>query len=208
MHAARIAFILLLSFASVLLVPAVATADAQSERFIKDRQAELTTALRKGDRAKVDEVFDVMIDYKSIARDSLGEHWDRLKNEQRTQFICILRNLVSDAYRRDLEKTLNYEVRYKGSSKVERGHLVKTVATSKTDKREEPISIDYVVHQVGDKLMVRDILTEDSSLVGNYNAQFRRIIKKKGFDALIEKMEKKLGDRAKACRPKPRHGAG
>jgi phospholipid transport system substrate-binding protein len=194
--------VVVLSFLLVTLLAAVAQAEPAPEQFIKDRQSELTAALRKGDRSKVDDVFDVMIDYAAIAKDSLGEHWGSLSTDQRAQFICILRNLVSRAYRRDLEKTLDYDVQFNGGNKVERGHLVKTVATSKTDDHEEPVSIDYVVHEVDGKLKVRDILTEDSSLVGNYNAQFRRIIKKKGFDVLIEKMEKKLGDKAKACRPK------
>jgi ABC-type transporter MlaC component len=76
------------------------------------------------------------------------------------------------------------------------------VAIHKTDEREEKVRIDYVVYRVGEEQKVRDILTADSSLVGNYSAQFQRIIKKRGFDVLIDRMEKKLGAKATACRPK------
>jgi ABC-type transporter MlaC component len=63
--------------------------------------------------------------------------------------------------------------------------------------------------------MVRDIVTEGSSLVNSYRAQFRRIIekkgKKKGVDELFQLMEKKLekkrakekqsGGTSKTCSP-------
>ncbi len=195
---------LLVSFLLVALAPSLAHAERTPQQFIKDQQVVLTSAIRDGDRAKVDQAFELMIDYRTIARDSLGDEWGKLKKTQQDQFVCILRSLVGDAYRRHLEKTLNYSVEFTGSSAIDKGHIVKTVATSKTDKRQDPVTIDYVVHTVDGELRVRDIRTEDSSLVDTYHSQFGRIIKKKGFDELVGRMEKKLGEKARACRPPPR----
>ena len=57
---------------------------------------------------------------------------------------------------------------------------------------EVPVTIDFNVHKVGSQLKIRDIVTEGSSLTSNYRSQFRRIIKKKGFDELIKRMKTKL----------------
>ena len=201
MKTARPLSLLFVSFLFVSLLSGPSVADPASEAFVRRNQEELVSALREGDRTKIDEVFDAMIDYPTIGRDSLGEYWGELSVVQQEYFVCILKTLVSDAYRRDLRKTLDYQVEFQGSDEVERGSLVKTVAKSKTDKREDPISINYVVHRVGkDKtLMVRDIVTEGSSLVNSYRSQFRRIIekkgKKKGVDELFQLMEKKLEKR-------------
>ena len=66
-----------------------------------------------------------------------------------------------------------------------------TVATSKTDKRAEPVSVDYALHEVKGQWKVYDIVVEGSSLVGNYNSQFRKIIRKQGFGELIIRMKRR-----------------
>ena len=67
----------------------------------------------------------------------------------------------------------------------------------KTDARKEQIHIDYLVHKVSGSPRVYDIITEGSSLVKNYNSQFRRIIKKGGFSDLLERMRKKAAAESK-----------
>jgi phospholipid transport system substrate-binding protein len=66
------------------------------------------------------------------------------------------------------------------------------VARNKKNEREEPVSIDYIVHKVDGKWRIYDIVTEGSSLVSNYKSQFRRVIKKNGFETLMDRMKKKL----------------
>ncbi|MGE3670067.1 MAG: ABC transporter substrate-binding protein, partial [Polyangiaceae bacterium] len=61
----------------------------------------------------------------------------------------------------------------------------------KTDKREEPLSIDYVVATERGSLKIIDIVTEGSSHTRGYRSQFKRILKKKGWDELIRLMKKK-----------------
>jgi phospholipid transport system substrate-binding protein len=167
-----------------------------AESFVKAKQTELSSLLKKGKSAandkKVADVFDQMLDYETLAKESLGAEWDKLKPEERKEFQDVLKRLVRNAYRKNLKKTLDYEITFKGESKAKKGVLVKTAAKSKKDSREEPITIDYVVHQVDGKWRVFDIVTEGSSLVNNYKSQFRRVIKQKGFGELMTRMKKKL----------------
>ncbi len=173
------------------------TAWAESaEAFVKARQAELTEILRKGDtpdtKRQIGAVFDGMLDYDKLARESLAGEWDGLNEAQRTEFQGLLKQLVQRAYKKNLRKTLDYAVTFKGEDDAKDGALVQTVARHKTDKRKEPISVDYVLHKVEGKWRVYDIVTEGSSLVRNYQNQFRRIINKKGFSELIARMRKKV----------------
>jgi phospholipid transport system substrate-binding protein len=169
-----------------------------AEDFVKSRQNELTAILRKPESAanqkEISAVFDRMLDYDKLAKDSLGDQWDKLSADQQKEFQGLLTQLVQRAYKKNLRKTLDYDVSFKGQDAAKKGYLVQTVANHKTDKRSEPISVDYALHQVGGKWLVYDIITEGSSLVGNYKSQFRRIIEKNGFPALIEKMKKKMGE--------------
>lgn len=175
-------------------LPTTARADASPEAFIKGKQAELTALLKKGAGSdkKVEAVFDGMLDYESLAKESLGKHWADRSDEEKKEFHDVLKRLVRNAYRKNLKKTLDYDISFKGESSAKKGVLVRTVAKSKTNAREEPISIDYVVHKVDGKWRVKDIVTEGSSLVRNYQSQFGRVIKKKGFAELMKRMKKKL----------------
>ncbi len=166
-----------------------------AEAFVKARQEELTAILRKPDSAatqkEIGAVFDRMLDYDKLAKDSLGDQWDKLTPDQQKEFQGLLTQLVQRAYKKNLRKTLDFDVTFKGQDDASKGYLVKTVATHKTDKRQEPISVDYAVHQNGGQWRIYDIITEGSSLVGNYKSQFRRIIQKNGYPALVERMKKK-----------------
>ena len=170
-----------------------AYADSGPQGFVKSKQGELSTLLKKGSsEKKLEAVFDQMLDYETLAKESLGSEWDKRSAEEKKEFQDVLKRLVRNAYRKNLKKTLDYDVSFKGESKAKKGVVVKTVAKSKKNDREEPISIDYVVHKVGGKWRVYDIVTEGSSLVNNYRSQFRRVIKKDGFDVLLARMKKKL----------------
>ena len=141
---------------------------------------------------KISTIFDEILDYDALARESLATHWAGLNATQRQEFTTTLQRLVQAAYRKNLKKTLDYDVVVKGEVALDGGTLVKTTATHRSKKREAPVTIDYALHKVDGKWRIFDIVTEGSSLAKNYKSQFNRVIRKKGFDELLARMKKKL----------------
>lgn len=187
-----IPFLTLLSLLLAFAGPALAADGADAT--LKAKQSELTAQLKKGkatDVKKMDQIFDDLLDYGALAKDSLGKHWDDLSEAERKEFQDMLKRLVKNAYRKNLKKTLNYDVTYDGTTEAKKGVLVKTVAKSKTNVREEPVHIDYAMHKLDGRWVVGNIVTEGSSMVGNYRSQFGRVIKKNGFAELMRRMKKK-----------------
>lgn len=178
-----------------LSMPAWAS-EPSAESFMKDRQAELAALVKKtpasGNSKKIETVFDSILDYEALAKGSLRTQWDSRSDAERHEFQEVLKQLVQRAYRKNLEHTASYDVQFDGASQEGGTFIVRTVAHSRTNAREEPISIDYVVHRDGESFRIQDIVTEGSSLVGNYNQQFSRIIKKDGFAELLRRMKSKL----------------
>src|SRR5690606_7733968 len=138
--------------------------------------------------------FDALLDYDAFAKNSLVDEWASLSPAQRDEFKSLLTTLVQRSYTKNIRDTLDYNITFKGESEAKAGKLVRSVAKHKTDARKESVHIDYLVHQVGGKWRVYDIITEGESLVGNYTNQFRRVIKKDGFSGLIAKMRKKADE--------------
>jgi phospholipid transport system substrate-binding protein len=183
--------ILPLVLAFSLAVPSVALA-AQAEDFMKDKHAELATLVKQNQDKKLEAMFDEVLDYDALAKASLGDEWDARTAEERAEFQKLLTQLVRAAYRKNLKKTADYEVTFKGEEPGKGGILVRTEAKSRKNAREEAITIDYLMHQVDGKWRIRDIVTEGSSMVANYKSQFRRIIKKDGFPELLKRLKNKV----------------
>lgn len=168
--------------------------EASPGGFMKERQAELFSLVKQRAPKKIETAFDSLLDYDALAQQSLRTHWEARSEAERREFTEVLKQLVQRAYRRNLDRTVNYDVSFEGESREADRFLVKTIAKSRKDAREEPISIDYVVRKAGASFRVADIVTEGSSLVNNYNQQFNRIIKKEGFPELIRRMKRKLAE--------------
>lgn len=187
-------FHLIVVLSLLLGFSAPALADGGAEATLKAKQGDLSALLKKGkaaDTKKMDQIFDELLDYDTLAKDSLGSHWDDRSDAEKKEFQDVLKRLVKNAYRKNLKKTLNYEVTYDGTAEAKKGVLVKTIAKHKTNSREEPIHIDYAMHEVDGHWRVMNIVTEGASLVNNYKSQFGRVIKKQGFAELMKRMKKK-----------------
>lgn len=188
---ARRAF-LTLAMGSLCLAISPLSLAASAEDFVKAKQAELTRLLKQGrPEAELDRVFDQVLDYRQLAEAALGEHWAGRTDAEREEFTGLLSKLVRASYRKNLKKTLGYDVVYKGTEKGKNGEVVRTVAKGTTDARQEPLSIDYVVRSEVKGQRIVDVVTEGSSMVGNYRASFNRIMKKGGFAEVLKRMRKK-----------------
>lgn len=185
---------------SLVLAAAPAVWAASAEDFVKSKQAELMKLVKQGKPdAEVDKVFDQVLDYRILAEAALGEHWADRTDAERAEFTQLLSKLVRNSYRKNLKKTLGYEVAYKGTEKGKDGEVVRTVATSSKDAREEPLSIDYVVRVEGSGQRIVDVVTEGSSMVANYRSSFSRIMKKGGFPEVLKRMRKKADSGSSAA---------
>jgi phospholipid transport system substrate-binding protein len=181
-----------LAAASLLLSLAPLALAASAEDFVKAKQTELMKLVKQGKPdAEVDKVFDQVLDYRVLAEAALKDHWSERTDAEREEFTGLLAKLVRASYRKNLKKTLGYDIAYKGTEQGKDGEVVRTVATSTKNAREEPLSIDYVVRTQGAGQRIVDVVTEGSSMVGNYRSSFNRIMKKGGFAEVLKRMRKR-----------------
>ncbi len=162
---------------------------------VKAKQTALFDLLKQASSSndkKVASLFDEMLDYQTLAEGSLGSEWAARSDAEKAEFSDLLKQLVRKSYEKNLKKTLAYNVEYVSESAKGSAVLVKTRAVSKTDAREEPVEVSYVLAEKSGAWRVQDIITEDVSLVSSYRSQFTKIVKKDGFPKLIQKMKDKI----------------
>lgn len=181
---------LMLSFGLTLAGAAFA---GPATDIVRAKQTTLFELLQKpGNDAKVAATLDEILDHQAIAQASLGSEWANRSDAEKAEFGGLLKQLVRRSYERNIKKTINYDIQYIGETEKNAQIVVATKAVSKTDKRADPIEIEYKLASKEGKWRVVDITTDGVSLVSSYRSQFTKIIKKDGFPALITKMKDKI----------------
>lgn len=138
--------------------------------------------------SQVNSTLDGMVDYDELTRRAFGKPcppgisecknwWDTFGAEDQKELTALLKRLVEKNYRKNLQKTLNYDVTYRGARTVAGNETrVITEAKAKDKPREPPVRVDYVVLPNNGKHFVVDIYTENSSLTKNYYQDFNKMM--------------------------------
>lgn len=169
---------------------AVRTASQTMSALLR-KQVKASSAEEKRLAAKVVERLRGFLDVDELGKLALTDHWDKLEEAQRREYLGLLRTLIEANYIRGLRANLEYKVTYEGETK--RGDDVVVATRIHTRRRGRPvvIAVDYLVRRQGDRWKTIDVITDGVGLVENYRAQFNRIIAKEGLKGLLERMRKR-----------------
>jgi ABC-type transporter MlaC component len=170
--------------------------------FIKAGQTKLTGLLKQAptpDRdTKLAAAMDDLVNYPELVRRCFKEDWTaKLNDAQRAEVADLLKQLVQKNYRKNLKRTLDYEISYTGDVPVAgtSDTRVKTEAKNKAptaNPRDPAVQVDYVV--AGTPYRIVDIITEGSSLTNTYYGQFHKMLAPdgQGYAHLVSKLKEKL----------------
>jgi len=180
-----------------LAVPALAHAqdeapdEAQEIReMLTERDREIKDILGNRDsftQAQRDELMDLVngvINFREMGRQALGPHWREISDAQRNQFVDVFSDIVRLQSLSDLG-VYNSEVSYEEITVDGDSAYVNT----NTIYRGTPTQVEYYMGQTDGDWFVHDIVLDEVSTVGGYERSFRRIINRRGFDALMNSLE-------------------
>jgi phospholipid transport system substrate-binding protein len=189
--------VVLVSALVALVLPNLSAA-AQSGpagRYLEGRHQEVKRILARGrdnTNPEVTRIISSLLDFEGVSRAALGDHWEEHSAEERREFVNLLRTLVERNYQEQLENTQAYEVTY-GSERTRGGIVVVETSARSTENRRAPeVSIEYHMKRQGNRWIVEDVVTDGVSMVRNYRSQFDRIIRRDGWDGLMDRMRSRV----------------
>lgn len=194
-------FITGLALTSVCLLgmarPAAA-ADGAMDTF-KARHGKVVELVKKrADIATLQKEVDALLDYKALAETSLGgpARYAAKCEPRCAEFEALLTRLIRENYLKRIRTDKKYELAYVGEEQKPRGtHVITNVSLSR-DGKPEVVEVVYVMHQVNGVWLTEDIITDGISLAKNYKFEFNKILKDKGINELIARLEAKLTELA------------
>jgi phospholipid transport system substrate-binding protein len=192
-----------------LLAVALPAHAEDAQGFIQREHAQLETILHKpaspARDTEVNQGLDTFVDYDEMTRRTFGvpchpslpnceNLWAQLDDAKKSEVSDLLKQLVRKTYRKNLLKTLDFDIAYKGTRDQSGDTRVITEAQDKNKPHDPPVRVDYIVKQTDKGFVAVDFVTEGSSLVKNYYTQFRTKMDDKnlGYPNIVQKLKEKI----------------
>ncbi len=140
-------------------------------------------------------IAEEALDLNESSRRVLGAHWDVRTAAERTRFVRLFTDLIDHAYISRI--SLDGEsIALDGETVTGQEAVVKGRALSKSGGAT-PV-LFFLVQGAEGRWRVYDVSFEGMSLVGNYRAQFNKIIRASSFNELVNRLEAKTRGDAQA----------
>ena len=158
----------------------------------EDKKPERRAAVRK----LAADVFDV----QETARRALGPHWQQRTPAEREEFVHLFADLLEQTYISKIDLFGGERLRFTqeqidGDNAIVRARVM--------TKQQTEVPVEARMLRRGDRWLIYDIAIENISLIGNYRAQFDRIIRTSSYDDLVKRLRNR-GELLKASEsPRP-----
>jgi len=144
--------------------------------------------LTEEDREAIRKQVEGRFDYHEMARRSVGKAWKKQSAEQQAVFTETFRQLLERSYGNRLSEYHGQAVEFDNAEFKKNKARVKT----RVIDSNKVTPVFYRLHQSAGVWQVYDIKIEGVSLVGTFRKDFKRPLKKEGFDGLLKTLQDKV----------------
>lgn len=175
------------------IVSAQSAADLQKLMELRDQQIKTLvgpkgTVHTTDQTEKLKDIINGIIDYESMARIALQSTFDTISNEQRTEFVELFSSIIRDQSLNKLDiyrATVVYENIDVTGSKA----IVQTMVT--LENVRTPVT--YNMEKNGANWFITDMSIDNVSTAESYRRSFQNMIRRRGFDALLDNLRTRAG---------------
>lgn len=153
---------------------------------IKELLGPKGTSYTQEQRDDLKEIINGVIDFRSMAAYALDDTYDDISSEKREKFVSLFSTIVRDQSLNRLD-IYRSEVTY-NSIEVD-GNTARVETIAQLENVRTPVNYD--MEKKDEEWMITDMEIDDVSTAQSYHRQFQNIIRKRGFDALLESLERR-----------------
>ena len=166
----------------------------KTEKTVRKMLAKPTKANTKRHEAKkqaLKNVINKLFDFDELGKRSLGDHWKERTEPEKKEFTELLRALIEKNYLMRISEQTSYKAKFVGFENE--GENARVSVKVKSGNYE--LNFTFAMYTATDGgWYIYDMIIDDVSLIENYQTEFNKIIKKKGFNELLNKMREKLDE--------------
>jgi phospholipid transport system substrate-binding protein len=174
-------------------VNAVRRANERVSALLK-QQTQPGSAAEKRRAQEITEQLAGFLDVAELGERALVDHWGKLEQKQKKEYLTLLRALVEANYIKVFRNNVDYDIRYLKEEAEGVNRRVYTELVVNKPEGKQTIGVDYVLRPDGQGWRAFDIVTDGVGMIENYRSQFNKIIAKEGVKGLLERMRKKKAE--------------
>jgi phospholipid transport system substrate-binding protein len=153
---------------------------------IKELLGPSGTDYTQDQRDRLKNIINDVINYRVMAQHALGDTYNDLNEETKEEFVSLFATIIRD-------NSLNRLDIYRAEVKYDDITVQGDTADVETTAQLEDVrtSVDYDLRIIDSEWMITDMWIDGVSTADSYQRQFQSIIRKRGFDALMESLRKR-----------------
>ncbi len=138
-------------------------------------------------RKKIMSTISERFDFGEMSKRVLGKTWRTIDDKQRVYFTELMTKLLENNYIGQLENYSGQKVEFVGERIKKNRAQVSTLIENNGAK----LPVHYIMSKDETEWMVYDINIEGVSLIRNYRAEFKSILRREKFEGLVSVLERK-----------------
>ncbi len=143
-------------------------------------------------RTAITKVAGEMFDFGEMAKRSLGPHWEQRTPAERAEFVGLFTELIQRSYMSKVDQHGSAgSMTFRGET-VDGDHAV--VQTTIPLRQGSAMPLEYRMLNTAGRWRVYDLSIDGISLVGNYRAQFNKVIRSESYAALVARFKSLRGE--------------
>ncbi|SFN85483.1 HpnM family protein [Nitrosospira briensis] len=187
--------------ALLLIMPLSSGAETQErtspEQIVNQLHEALIKAMREGPKLGYQGRYDLLApvvdqthDLDFIARTALGANWTQLTAEQQRTFTDVFRKLSVGSYAGWFKSHEGERFEFLERQSMPRDQIM--IRTRLVQKAGEPVRFDYVLREGKEGWRIVNVLADGVSDLALKRVEYRAILQRDGFAALIDMLKKKV----------------
>jgi phospholipid transport system substrate-binding protein len=153
---------------------------------IKELLGPSGTEYTQEQRDLLKDIINDVIDYRAMAQFALGNTYDEISEDDREKFVSLFATIIRDNSLNRLD-IYRAEVTYEAIEVNGDNAEVQTIAELENVRT----TVGYDLERRNGDWMITDMTIDDVSTAESYNRQFQSIIRQRGFDALLQSLERR-----------------
>ena len=153
---------------------------------IKDLLGPKGTEYTPEQRERLKSIINDIVDYRAMASYALQATYDEIDSETREEFVSLFSTIIRDQSMNRLD-IYRAEVTYQSIDVEENRARVETIA--RLDNVRTPVHYD--MQKRDSEWVITDMIIDDVSTAESYRRQFQSIIRQRGFDALMDSLQRR-----------------
>ena len=144
------------------------------------------TTYTQEQRDNLKDMINGIVDFHAMAAFALGDTYESITDEQRTEFVDLFSTIIRDGSLNNLD-IYRANISYDSITIEENKAKVETTAELKNVKTP----VHYDMEYKNDEWVITDLIIDDVSTSKSYQRSFRRTLRRNGFEALLNNLRKR-----------------